>query len=217
MAMMAMMAMMAIMARELWAGEGNGGLYIGAWGAGRVIWPTRSNKFIYPVLKVALEKALTAQRLTSCQSWWDGSRSCLRQVCPAPQPSQVSSLKMSQSSNLTLQMFVSEDEWDLFLLVSMVYGVYLNYRVLTNYFLSFLFPRVSPPKNDFYRILLSRDFVLDPLSFVPNIVLDEEAEQAKISGGRIANIFYIFSQAENHVIELESINTNWVDITSSYS
>lgn len=38
-------------------------------------------------------------------------------------------------------------------------------------------------------------------------MLDEEEELAKVSEGRIANIFYIFSQAENHVKEMVAERT----------
>lgn len=113
--------------------------------------------------------------------------------------------QMYQSSTLTLQMFVSagglnvlvdfleddyEDERDLVLIG--VNGIWSVFEL-----------QGSTPKNDFCRIL-SRNSVLDPLSLVLSRVLDEEAEQAKICEGRIANIFYIFSQAENHVKELVS-------------
>ena len=64
----------------------------------------------------------------------------------------------------------------------------------------------STPKNDFCRIL-SRNSVLDPLSLVLSRVLDEDSEVAKIMEGRIANIFYIFSQAENHVKEVVAERT----------
>ena len=58
----------------------------------------------------------------------------------------------------------------------------------------------STPKNDFCRIL-SRNSVLDPLSLVLSRVLEEEGELAELCESRIANIFFIFSQAENHVKE----------------
>ena len=58
----------------------------------------------------------------------------------------------------------------------------------------------STPKNDFCRIL-SRSAVLYPLSLVLNRVLDEEGEFAELVEGRIVNIFFLFSQAENHVKE----------------
>ena len=67
----------------------------------------------------------------------------------------------------------------------------------------------STPKNDFCRIL-SRNSVLDPLSLVLSRVLDEGGEGgefAQIVEGRIANIFYIFSQAENHVKEMVAERT----------
>ena len=64
----------------------------------------------------------------------------------------------------------------------------------------------STPKNDFCRIL-SRNSVLDPLSLVLSRVLDEEGELAEIIEGRIANIFFIFSQAENHVKEMVAERT----------
>ncbi|KAI9801335.1 MAG: hypothetical protein M1825_003313 [Sarcosagium campestre] len=57
------------------------------------------------------------------------------------------------------------------------------------------------PKNDFCRIF-SRSSVLYPLSLVLNRVLDEEGEVAELFEGRIVNIFFLFSQAENHVKEL---------------
>jgi hypothetical protein len=37
--------------------------------------------------------------------------------------------------------------------------------------------------------------------------LDEEEELARVSEDRIANIFYIFSQAENHVKEMVAERT----------
>ena len=110
--------------------------------------------------------------------------------------------QMFETSTLTLQMFVSagglkvlvqfleedyEDERDLVLI-----GVTGIWRV---------FELQGPtPKNDFCRIL-SRNSVLDPLSLVLSRVLDEEGELAALCEGRIANIFFIFSQAENHVKE----------------
>lgn len=45
------------------------------------------------------------------------------------------------------------------------------------------------------------------MSLVLSRVLDEEEELAKISEGRIANIFFIFSQAENHVKEMVAERT----------
>lgn len=68
------------------------------------------------------------------------------------------------------------------------------------------FIKGSTPKNDFCRIL-SRNSVLDPLSLVLSRVLDEGGEFAEIVEGRIANIFFIFSQAENHVKEMVAERT----------
>jgi hypothetical protein len=48
---------------------------------------------------------------------------------------------------------------------------------------------------------------LDPLSLVLSRVLDEDGELAEIVEGRIANIFFIFSQAENHVKEMVAERT----------
>lgn len=111
--------------------------------------------------------------------------------------------QMFQTSTLTLQMFVSagglkvlvefleedyEEERDLVLIG--VNGVWSVFEL-----------QGPTPKNDFCRIL-SRNSVLDPLSLVLSRVLDEEGELAELCEGRIANIFFIFSQAENHVKEI---------------
>ncbi|KAJ5907875.1 Cytokinesis protein sepH [Penicillium taxi] len=116
--------------------------------------------------------------------------------------------QMYQTSVLTLQMFVSagglnvlvefleddyEDERDLVLIG--VNGIWSVFEL-----------QGSTPKNDFCRIL-SRNSVLDPLSLVLSRVLDEEGELAEIIEGRIANIFFIFSQAENHVKEMVAERT----------
>ncbi|OJJ41186.1 hypothetical protein ASPWEDRAFT_34685 [Aspergillus wentii DTO 134E9] len=116
--------------------------------------------------------------------------------------------QMYQTSTLTLQMFVSagglnvlvefleddyEDERDLVLIG--VNGIWSVFEL-----------QGSTPKNDFCRIL-SRSSVLDPLSLVLSRVLDEEGDLAEIVEGRIANIFFIFSQAENHVKEMVSERT----------
>lgn len=111
--------------------------------------------------------------------------------------------QMYQTSTLTLQMFVSagglkvlvefleedyEEERDLVLIG--VNGVWSVFEL-----------QGPTPKNDFCRIL-SRNSVLDPLSFVLSRVLDEQGELSDpICEGRIANIFFLFSQAENHVKE----------------
>lgn len=49
--------------------------------------------------------------------------------------------------------------------------------------------------------------MLDPLSLVLSRVLDEDGELAEVIEGRIANIFFIFSQAENHVKEMVAERT----------
>ena len=111
--------------------------------------------------------------------------------------------QMFEASTLTLQMFVSsgglkvlvefleedyEDERDLVLI-----GMNGIWRV---------FEAQGPtPKNDFCRIL-SRSSVLDPLSLVLSRVLDERGSLAELCEGRIANIFLIFSQAENYVKDI---------------
>lgn len=58
------------------------------------------------------------------------------------------------------------------------------------------------PKNDFCRIF-SRSKILDPLALVLHSVLDEDEkdELSEAIEGRIVNIFYLFSQAENYVKE----------------
>ncbi|KAI4259390.1 MAG: hypothetical protein LQ352_000799 [Teloschistes flavicans] len=111
--------------------------------------------------------------------------------------------QMFQTSTLTLQMFVSagglkvlvefleedyEEERDLVLIG--VNGVWSVFEL-----------QGPTPKNDFCRIL-SRNSVLDPLSLVLSKVLGEEGELAELCEGRIANIFFLFSQAENHVKEI---------------
>ncbi|KAE8362137.1 hypothetical protein BDV27DRAFT_22035 [Aspergillus caelatus] len=116
--------------------------------------------------------------------------------------------QMYQTSTLTLQMFVSagglnvlvefleddyEDERDLVLIG--VTGIWSVFEL-----------QGSTPKNDFCRIL-SRNSVLDPLSLVLSRVLDEDGELAETVEGRIANIFFIFSQAENHVKEMVAERT----------
>ncbi|KAL8835354.1 MAG: hypothetical protein Q9170_003343 [Blastenia crenularia] len=110
--------------------------------------------------------------------------------------------QMFQTSTLTLQMFVSagglkvlvefleedyEEERDLVLIG--VNGVWSVFEL-----------QGPTPKNDFCRIL-SRNSVLDPLSLVLSKVLGEDDELAELCEGRIANIFLLFSQAENHVKE----------------
>lgn len=116
--------------------------------------------------------------------------------------------QMFQTSTLTLQMFVSagglkvlvefleedyEEERDLVLIG--VNGVWSVFEL-----------QGPTPKNDFCRIL-SRNSVLDPLSLVLSKVLGEDGELAGLCEGRIANIFLLFSQAENHVKEIVADRT----------
>ncbi|KAL8821207.1 MAG: hypothetical protein Q9223_000722 [Gallowayella weberi] len=116
--------------------------------------------------------------------------------------------QMFQTSTLTLQMFVSagglkvlvefleedyEEERDLVLIG--VNGVWSVFEL-----------QGPTPKNDFCRIL-SRSSVLEPLSLVLSKVLGEDGELAELCEGRIANIFFLFSQAENHVKEMVADRT----------
>ena len=116
--------------------------------------------------------------------------------------------QMCHTSTLTLQMFVSagglkvlvefleedyEDERDLVMIG--VNGIWSVFEL-----------QGPTPKNDFCRIL-SRSSVLDPLSLVLSRVLDEKGELSELCEGRIANIFLLFSQAENHVKELVAERT----------
>jgi hypothetical protein len=133
--------------------------------------------------------------------------------------------QMYQSSTLTLQMFVSagglnvlvdflEDdyEYERDLVLIGVNGIWSVFELqVSSTFKSteagkLTFLKGSTPKNDFCRIL-SRNSVLDPLSLVLSRVLDEDEELARVIEGRIANIFYIFSQAENHVKEMVAERT----------
>lgn len=110
--------------------------------------------------------------------------------------------QMFQTSTLTLQMFVSAG--GLKVLVEFLEEDYEEERDLVligvNGIWSVFELQGPTPKNDFCRIL-SRNSVLDPLSLVLSRVLDEEGELAELCEGRIANIFFLFSQAENHVKE----------------
>ncbi|KAL9641092.1 MAG: hypothetical protein Q9204_000317 [Flavoplaca sp. TL-2023a] len=116
--------------------------------------------------------------------------------------------QMFQTSTLTLQMFVSagglkvlvefleedyEEERDLVLIG--VNGVWSVFEL-----------QGPTPKNDFCRIL-SRSSVLEPLSLVLSKVLGEDGELAELCEGRIANIFFLFSQAENNVKEMVADRT----------
>lgn len=110
--------------------------------------------------------------------------------------------QMFQTSTLTLQMFVSAG--GLKVLVEFLEEDYEEERDLVligvNGIWSVFELQGPTPKNDFCRIL-SRNSVLDPLSLVLGRVLDEEGELAGLCEGRIANIFFLFSQAQNHVKE----------------
>jgi hypothetical protein len=111
--------------------------------------------------------------------------------------------QMYQTSVLTLQMFVScgglnvlvefleedyEEQKDLVLIG--VNGIWSVFEM-----------QGPTPKNDFCRIF-SRSAVLQPLSLVLSHVLDEQGELGGLAVERVVNIFYLFSQAENHVKEM---------------
>jgi len=122
--------------------------------------------------------------------------------------------QMYQTSTLMLQMFVSAG--GLTVLVDFLEDDYDDDRELVligvNGIWSVFELQGSTPKNDFCRIL-SRNSVLEPLSLVLNRVLSEPAdsgdqkELAELCERRIANIFFVFSQAENYVKELVAERT----------
>ena len=122
--------------------------------------------------------------------------------------------QMYEASNLILQMFVSAG--GLTVLVDFLEDDYDDDRELVligvNGIWSVFELQGSTPKNDFCRIL-SRNSVLEPLSLVLNRVLMEPAhsgelkELASLCEGRIASIFFVFSQAENYVKELVAERT----------
>ena len=122
--------------------------------------------------------------------------------------------QMYQTSTLILQMFVSAG--GLTVLVDFLEDDYDDDRELVligvNGIWSVFELQGSTPKNDFCRIL-SRNSVLDPLSLVLNRVVNEQGqageqrELAELCEGRIASIFFIFSQAENYVKELVAERT----------
>lgn len=116
--------------------------------------------------------------------------------------------QMCHTSTLTLQMFVSAG--GLKVLVEFLEEDYEDERNLVmigvNGVWSVFELQGPTPKNDFCRIL-SRSSVLDPLSLVLSRVLDEMGESSEQCEGRIANIFLLFSQAENHVKELVAERT----------
>ncbi|KAI1817338.1 hypothetical protein GGS20DRAFT_574838 [Poronia punctata] len=113
--------------------------------------------------------------------------------------------QMYQTSTLTLQMFVSAG--GLNVLVEFLDEDYDSARDLVLIGVNGIwnvFELQGPtPKNDFCRIF-SRSKILDPLALVLHRVLDEdvETELAELIEGRIVNIFYLFSQAENYVKEV---------------
>ncbi|TVY50017.1 Cytokinesis protein [Lachnellula occidentalis] len=111
--------------------------------------------------------------------------------------------QMYQTSTLTLQMFVSAG--GLNVLVEFLDEDYDEARDLVLIGVNGIwnvFELQGPtPKNDFCRIF-SRSKILSPLALVLDRVLDEEDELAELIEGRIVNIFYLFSQAENYVKEV---------------
>lgn len=113
--------------------------------------------------------------------------------------------QMYQTSTLTLQMFVSAG--GLNVLVEFLDEDYDASRDLVLIGVNGIwnvFELQGPtPKNDFCRIF-SRSKILDPLALVLHKVLDEDekSELSELVEGRIVNIFYLFSQAENYVKEV---------------
>ncbi|QLI71351.1 Cytokinesis protein sepH [Metarhizium brunneum] len=113
--------------------------------------------------------------------------------------------QMYQTSTLTLQMFVSAG--GLNVLVEFLDEDYDGARDLVLIGVNGIwnvFELQGPtPKNDFCRIF-SRSKILYPLALVLHRVLDEEDEDelGELIEGRIVNIFYLFSQAENYVKEV---------------
>ncbi|GAO18878.1 hypothetical protein UVI_02045960 [Ustilaginoidea virens] len=113
--------------------------------------------------------------------------------------------QMYQTSTLTLQMFVAAG--GLNVLVEFLDEDYDSARDLVLIGVNGIwnvFELQGPtPKNDFCRIF-SRSKILYPLALVLHRVLDEEGEDelGELIEGRIVNIFYLFSQAENYVKEV---------------
>ncbi|KAG7136653.1 Cytokinesis protein sepH like [Verticillium longisporum] len=113
--------------------------------------------------------------------------------------------QMYQTSTLTLQMFVSAG--GLNVLVEFLDEDYDDAKDLVLIGVNGIwnvFELQGPtPKNDFCRIF-SRSKILYPLALVLHRVLDEEGEDelSELVEGRIVNIFYLFSQAENYVKEV---------------
>jgi hypothetical protein len=113
--------------------------------------------------------------------------------------------QMYTTSTLTLQMFVSAG--GLNVLVEFLDEDYDGARDLVLIGVNGIwnvFELQGPtPKNDFCRIF-ARNKILDPLALVLHRVLDEDDgdELKELVEGRIVNIFYLFSQAENYVKEM---------------
>ncbi|KAH8671203.1 cell division control protein [Xylariales sp. PMI_506] len=115
--------------------------------------------------------------------------------------------QMYQTSTLTLQMFVSAG--GLNVLVEFLDEDYDSTRDLVLIGVNGIwnvFELQGPtPKNDFCRIF-ARSRILDPLALVLHRVLDEDEDEdddlTELIEGRIVNIFYLFSQAENYVKEM---------------
>ncbi|KAJ2895400.1 hypothetical protein MKZ38_006608 [Zalerion maritima] len=112
--------------------------------------------------------------------------------------------QMYTTSTLTLQMFVSAG--GLNVLVEFLEEDYETSKDLVLIGVNGIwnvFELQGPtPKNDFCRIF-SRSKILDPLALVLHSVLDEDEKDSLTEAieGRIVNIFYLFSQAENYVKE----------------
>lgn len=113
--------------------------------------------------------------------------------------------QMYQTSTTTLQMFVSAG--GLSVLVEFLDEDYDGARDLVLIGVNGIwnvFELQGPtPKNDFCRIF-SRSKILDPLALVLHRVLEEDDgdQLTELIEGRIVNIFYLFSQAENYVKEM---------------
>ncbi|KAA8906102.1 hypothetical protein FN846DRAFT_1021580 [Sphaerosporella brunnea] len=111
--------------------------------------------------------------------------------------------QMYTTSVLTLQMFVSCG--GLNVLVEFLEEDYEHQRDLVligvNGIWSVFEMQGPTPKNDFCRIF-SRSSVLQPLSIVLSNLLAEKGELSHLCVERVVNIFYLFSQAENHVKEM---------------
>lgn len=128
--------------------------------------------------------------------------------------------QMYQTSTLTLQMFVSagglnvlveflDEDYDEAkdLVLIGVNGIWNVFELqVSNTFplvlrLVLIQTQGPTPKNDFCRIF-SRSKILSPLALVLDRVLAEKDQLSELIEGRIVNIFYLFSQAENYVKEV---------------